>query len=83
MTLPPGLGRAVSWAAGEARHGWGAAGKGLVVLSHHTGVPVVVLAAGALVLSWRAARRASRLAFEFAVALAVVLAATRWGWIRW
>jgi hypothetical protein len=65
------------------RSGWGAAGKGLVALSHHTGVPVAVLAAVGLVLSFRLVRRASRLAVEFAIALTLVVFATRLGWIRW
>jgi len=90
MPLPPGLSRmlpswahAWAWAQGWAREGWGASGKYLVLASRHTGVPVVVLAAAALVVSWRLARRATRMAVEFLVALTLVLAATKLGWIRW
>jgi hypothetical protein len=36
-----------------------------------------------MVLSFRLARRASRLAVEFAIALTLVVFATRLGWIRW
>jgi hypothetical protein len=83
MPLPFALVRVLSWATSLARLGWGAAGKGLVTLSHHTGVPVAVLAAAGMVLSFRLARRASRLAVEFAIALTLVVFATRLGWIRW
>ena len=83
MPLPPALARVTSWALGLLRLGWGASGKGLVARSHHTGIPVVILAAAALVVSFRIARRASRLAVELVVALTVVIAATKLGWIRW
>ncbi len=83
MPLPPGLTRVLSWALGLLRVGWAASGKWLVALSHHTGIPVLLLAAGALVLSYRLARKASRLALELVVALTVVVAATKLGWIRW
>jgi hypothetical protein len=48
-----------------------------------TGLPVVVIAALALVIGWRVARRTWHIAFELALALAVLLVATRLGWIRW
>ncbi len=83
MPPPPGLARALSWALGLSRYGWAASSKGLVALSHHTGVPVVLLAAVALVVSWRVMRRAGRLFVELFVALALVVAATRLGWIHW
>jgi hypothetical protein len=83
MPLPPALARVTSWALGMLRLGWAASGKGLVTLAHHTGIPVVILAAVALVLSFRVARRASRLVVELALALTVVVAATKLGWIRW
>jgi hypothetical protein len=51
--------------------------------SAHTGLPVVVVAAIALVLSWRLAKRTARLVVEVAVALAVLLIATKLGLIRW
>ena len=51
--------------------------------SAHTGLPVVVVAALALVLTWRVARRTWHVAFELALALAVLLVATRFGWIHW
>jgi hypothetical protein len=57
--------------------------KVLHLVSRHTGVPVVIVAAAALVLSFRLARRAARLAVEMTVALALVLVATKMGGIRW
>jgi hypothetical protein len=53
---------------------WGAA---------HTGLPVVIVAAVALVVSLRLARRWARFVVEVAVAAGVLVAATRFGWIRW
>jgi hypothetical protein len=63
----------------------GAEGLGTALrgVSHRTGIPVVVVAALALVLSYRVARRAARLAVEMGVALGLVLVATKMGWIRW
>lgn len=59
------------------------AGKTAVAYaSRHTGVPAVVVAAGALVVSYRIFRRAVRLAVELAIALTVVLVATKMGWIH-
>jgi hypothetical protein len=51
-------------------------------VSRHSGVPAVVVAALTLVLAFRVARRAVHLVLEFALALALVLAATRAGWLR-
>jgi len=51
--------------------------------SHHTGLPVVLVAAVALVVTWRLLKRGVRLAVEVALALALLVAATRLGWLRW
>jgi hypothetical protein len=51
--------------------------------SHHTGLPVVVVGAVALVLSWRLLKRTFRLAVEVAVAVVLLVAATRLGWLKW
>jgi hypothetical protein len=51
--------------------------------AHHTGLPVILVAAIALVVSWRIFRRATRFAFEVAVVLALLACATRIGWITW
>jgi hypothetical protein len=56
---------------------------GLHAVARHTGIPVVLVAAMALVISWRLARRGGRLALELGLALVVVLAATRFGWVHW
>jgi len=66
---------------------WHAGWAGVVAMLHtvskHTGIPVIIVAAAALVLSYRLAKRGARLALEMAVALALVLAATKMGWIHW
>jgi hypothetical protein len=51
--------------------------------SLHTGLPAVVIAALALVLAWRVARRTWHIALELGLALAALLLATKLGWIRW
>ena len=55
----------------------------LEAVAKHTGLPVIVVAAIALVVSWRVAKRAWHLVIELALALALLLAATKLGWIRW
>jgi hypothetical protein len=51
--------------------------------AHHSGLPVILVAALALVLSWRVIRRTFRLAFEVVIALALLVVATRLGWLTW
>jgi hypothetical protein len=51
--------------------------------AHHTGVPVVVFAGVALVVSWHVFRRTLRLALEVALAVVALLVATHLGWISW
>ncbi len=51
--------------------------------SERTGLPVIVIAAAALVTSWRLFSRSLRLAVEVVLAVAILLAATRFGWIAW
>jgi hypothetical protein len=48
-----------------------------------TGLPVVVVAALAMVVGWRVARRTWHIALELALAVAALLVASRLGWIRW
>jgi hypothetical protein len=60
-----------------------AARAGLRWGSVHSGLPVVVVAAIVLVVSWRLAKRTARLALEVTVVTAALLAATRLGWITW
>jgi hypothetical protein len=51
--------------------------------SHHTGLPVIVVAAIVLVASWHAFKRTLRFAIEVALAVAVLLVATRLGLLSW
>jgi hypothetical protein len=51
--------------------------------AHHSGLPVVLVAAIGLVLSWRIIRRTLRLAVEVVIALAALAVATRLGWLTW
>lgn len=51
--------------------------------SEHTGLPVVVVAAVALVVSLRILRRTVGFAIEVIVATAILLAATELGLLRW
>jgi hypothetical protein len=55
----------------------------LHAIAHHTGIPVVVVAAVLLVLSWRIVKRTYRFALEVALVLAVLVMATKLGWIAW
>jgi hypothetical protein len=51
--------------------------------SHHTGLPVIVVAAMALVVSWHLFRRTLRFVIEVALAAALLLVATELGLLRW
>ncbi len=51
--------------------------------SAHTGLPVILVAAIALVVSCRVFRRSVRFVVEVTIALALLLVATRIGWIHW
>jgi hypothetical protein len=55
----------------------------LHAVSKHTGIPLVVVAGLALVLSFRFVRRAARLALEVGVVVGLLLVATELGWIHW
>jgi len=57
--------------------------EGLHWLSHHTGLPVMLVAAIAIVISWRVFKKAARLAIEVAVVLVLLAIATKLGWISW
>ena len=70
-----------------AIHAWvgrasGSALRGVASVARHTGVPAAVVAAAALVVAFRVARRAVHLIVEVALAIALVFAATRAGWLR-
>lgn len=51
--------------------------------SHYTGLPVILVAAIALVVSWRVFRRSLRFVVEVTIAVALLLVATHIGWIHW
>ena len=65
-----------TWLGGDLR-GW------LRWASHHTGLPVILIAAVALVASWHAFRRTLRFAVEVVVAAVLLFAATRLGLLSW
>jgi hypothetical protein len=52
-------------------------------IAHHTGLPIVLVAAVALVLSWRMLRRTLPMLIEVAFAVALLVVATRFGWLKW
>lgn len=83
MWGPPPLHRALASIPAAGAHWASALRLGLRWCAAHTGVPVVLIAAVALVASWRLARRSARLTVEVALALGVLLFATRLGWLRW
>jgi hypothetical protein len=66
---------------------WPGLGRGLRVAlqwgAQHTGLPLVLFTAIALVASWHVFRRTLRFAVEVAIAVAALLLATRFGWIAW
>jgi hypothetical protein len=51
--------------------------------AQHTGLPVILVGAIAIVVSWRAFKRSVRFVVEVVVAVALLAVATRFGWIRW
>jgi hypothetical protein len=52
-------------------------------VSHHTGLPVVLVAAIAVVVSWRLFKRTARFAVQVLLTLIALLVATHFGLIRW
>ncbi len=57
--------------------------EGLHWIAHHSGVPVVLVAAVAIVVSWRVFKKVAGLAIEVAIVLVLLLIATKAGWISW
>ena len=55
----------------------------LALGARHTGLPVVLVAAIVLVASYGLARHAARFAFQVAIVAALLVAATRLGWLTW
>ena len=52
-------------------------------LSHHTGLPALVVAAVLVVVGYRILKKSARFAVEVALVAALLVAATGAGWIRW
>ena len=57
--------------------------EGLHWIAGHTGVPVIIVAAVAIVVSWRVFKKVVGLVIEVVVVLALLLIATKVGWISW
>lgn len=53
------------------------------LLSQHSGIPALVVAALLLVVGWRLLKKTARFFAEVAVVTAALFAATQLGWIRW
>jgi hypothetical protein len=51
--------------------------------SQHTGMPAILVAAIAIVVSWRLFKRSVRFAVEVVAVVAILLVATRLGWLTW
>jgi hypothetical protein len=51
--------------------------------AHHTGLPIMLVAAIALVASGHVVKRTLRWGLEVTVVLGLLFAATRLGWIAW
>lgn len=52
-------------------------------LSHHTGVPALVVAAVLVVLGYKILKKSARFAIEVALVAVLLLMATSAGWIHW
>jgi hypothetical protein len=51
--------------------------------SEHTGLPIILVAAITLVVSFRLFRRTLRFVVEVVLCVAILAIATKVGWIRW
>ncbi len=77
---------ALSWSRWLPKLGPAAEGSVRAVVrwgAHHSGLPVILVGALILVLSWRVIKRSFRLALEVVIALALLVVATRLGWLTW
>jgi hypothetical protein len=82
MRLPANLPAAERWLAWMPALG-GSLRAALRWAAHHTGLPVILVSAIAIVVSWRLFKRSLRLAIEVVVAVTLLVAATKLGWIAW
>jgi hypothetical protein len=72
-----------SWGAGWVAHVWSGLRDAVRWGAHHTGLPVMLVAAIALVVSGHIAKRTLRFGVEVALVLGLLFAATRLGWVEW
>lgn len=77
----PGLQNAVRATTEALQHG--TLGEILKFCSAHTGLPVTVVASGAIVASARLVRRVSAVLLEIGVVMAALALLTKLDWIRW
>jgi hypothetical protein len=56
---------------------------GIRYVSHHTGLPALVVAALFVVIGYRLLKKSARFAVEVAVISLVLFAATELGWLKW
>jgi hypothetical protein len=66
-----------------AANGLGPFKHAAALVSRHTGVPVLLVAAGMVVISWRFLKSAAKVAAEIALVAGVLLLATQLGWLTW
>lgn len=69
--------------AHASRGGFATVRHGLRLAADHTGVPAVVIAGVALVVSFRLAKKTARFFLEISVVVALLLVATHLRWITW
>ena len=61
---------------------FGRVAQALHWVSRHTGIPVVLVTAAALVVSYRVAKKTARLVIEIVVVAVLLVVATKLGWIH-
>ena len=72
-----------SWITAALGAGGGSVRHLLRWVSRHSGIPVVLVAAIGIVISFRIVRKMARLVFEVTVAAVVLFAVSKLGWITW
>lgn len=68
------------WKWGSDPNAWKAAVR---LLSQHSGVPALLVAALLVVVGFRVLKKSARFFAEVALVTAALFAATQLGWIRW
>lgn len=83
FSLNPQVRAAVERAARGLGHAWIEIERTFAWLATKTGFPMLVVAAAALVIAWRLAKKLGRIAVEFALALVVLVALQKLGFVHW